>query len=63
MINTTHGLLDPATLKRTIGFDEDPQSYTVWVEWRLNGELVRRDAWCIVKEVGVAAEAIAAAIS
>ena len=63
MLMTAQGLLDEAQLKRTIGFEEDAQSLTVWVEWRLNGELVRRDAWCIVKDVGEAAEAVAAAMS
>lgn len=31
---TTHGHLDPLTLARTLGFEERPTEFVVWVEWR-----------------------------
>lgn len=34
MINTIHGLVDEATLSRTVGFEERPNEFVVWVEWR-----------------------------
>lgn len=59
MINTTHGLLEESSLARTLGFEERPKEFVVWVEWRLGEELVRRDAHVIMKEPSVIADAIA----
>jgi hypothetical protein len=58
-INTTHGLVDESRLARTVGFEDRPTEFVVWVEWRLDGELVRRDAHCILKQPSVVADAIA----
>lgn len=62
MINTTKGLVDEQTLARTVGFEDRPGEFVVWVEWRLGAELVRRDAHLILKEPSVVADAIAATL-
>jgi len=73
VINTTHGVLDDGLLARTVGFEDRPLEFVVWVEWRLvadrdvpafaevtgkAGELVRRDAHVILKQPSVTADAI-----
>lgn len=58
-INTIHGLLDELALARTVGFEDRPNEFVVWVEWRLGTELVRRDAHCILKQASAVADAIA----
>ncbi len=63
LLNTTHGPLEAATLARTLGFEERPNEFVVWVEWRLGDELVRRDAHLILKEPSVVADALAASIA
>lgn len=35
MLNTTHGLLEESQLARTVGFEDRPGEFVVWVEWRL----------------------------
>ena len=35
LIHTTHGAIDEATLARTVGFEDRPLEFVVWVEWRL----------------------------
>lgn len=62
-INTIHGLVEESTLARTLGFEERPNEFVVWVEWRRGDELVRRDAHCILKHIGVEAEAVVNAIA
>lgn len=57
-INTTHGMIEEAALARTLGFEERPREFVVWVEWRLGDELVRRDAHVILKEASVTADAL-----
>jgi len=59
MIHTTKGSLDEATLARTLGFEERPREFVVWIEYRLGDELVRRDAHVIMKDPGVVATVIA----
>lgn len=59
MILTIHGPLDPATLAKTVGFEDRPTEFVVWVEWRLKDELVRRDAHVILKEMPAALPAAA----
>jgi hypothetical protein len=49
LINTIHGLKDAADLARTLGFEDRPDKLAIWVEWRLEGELVRRDAFPLFK--------------
>lgn len=58
MINTTKGLVEEARLARTVGFEDRPREFVVWVEWRLGDELVRRDAHVILKEPSVAADTL-----
>jgi len=36
-INTTHGSLEESTLARTVGFEDRPSEFVVWVEWRVAG--------------------------
>lgn len=59
-INTTHGLLEESTLARTVGFEDRPSEFVVWVEWRLGDELVRRDAHVILKQPSATADALLA---
>lgn len=68
MIKTTKGLVEEATLDRTVGFEDRPHEFVVWVEWRLKdgprderglAELVRRDAHVILKQPSAAATAVA----
>lgn len=33
-MNTTHGQMDASILARTLGFEERPTEFVVWVEWR-----------------------------
>lgn len=42
---TTHGLVDRSQLELTPVISESPTAVEVALEWRLNGELVRRDLW------------------
>jgi hypothetical protein len=35
MLNTTHGLLEESSLAKTVGFEDRPTEFVVWVEWRL----------------------------
>lgn len=58
-IHTTLGLQDETLLARTVGFEDRPNEFVVWVEWRLDAELVRRDAHVIVKHPSVVADALA----
>jgi len=62
LINTTKGPVDESALARTVGFEDRPAEFVVWVEWRLGSELVRRDAHVILKEPSVVADALAAAV-
>ena len=59
LTNTIHGLMDEELLARTVGFEERPNEFVVWVEYRLGEELVRRDAHVILKQASVVADAIA----
>jgi hypothetical protein len=59
-INTTHGLVDEQLLARTVGFEDRPNEFVIWVEWRLNDELVRRDAHLVLKAPCVVGSAEAA---
>lgn len=61
-INTIKGPVEESALARTVGFEDRPAEFVVWVEWRLNGELVRRDAHVILKQASVVADAIAAQV-
>jgi len=61
LINTTHGELEESTLARTVGFEDRPNEFVVWVEWRLGEELVRRDAHVILKYITDGANVLAQA--
>lgn len=56
---TTHGDLEEGTLARTVGFEDRPNEFVVWVEWRLGEELVRRDAHVILKRITEGANVLA----
>lgn len=58
LINTTHGPLEESTLARTVGFEDRPTEFVVWVEWKFGEELVRRDAHVILKQGSVVADAL-----
>lgn len=62
LINTTKGPVEQADLARTVGFEDRPNEFVIWVEWRLGSELVRRDAHIVLKEPSVVADALAAAV-
>lgn len=62
LINTTEGLLEEATLLRTVGFEDRPQEFVIWVEWKLEDKLVRRDAHVILKKGSVVADALTASL-
>ena len=34
-IRTTHGVLEESRLARTVGFEDRPDEFVVWIEWRL----------------------------
>ena len=52
MIRTTQGDLDESALARTLGFEDRPDTYVLWVEWRHDNVLVRRDAFPSTKTLG-----------
>lgn len=58
LITTTHGPLEESTLARTVGFEDRPNEFVVWVEWRLGDELVKRNAHVILKQGSVTADAL-----
>lgn len=62
LINTTHGAVEESTLARTLGFEERPTEFVVWIEYRLGAELVRRDAHVILKAPSVTADALVGGI-
>lgn len=77
MVYTIHGDVDEALLARTVGFEDRPSEFVVWVEWRLavdafasvaagqsvRGDLVRRDAHVILKTPSVVADAVCGGLS
>jgi len=62
LINTINGPVEESSLARTVGFEDRPNEFVIWVEWRLGSELVRRDAHVVLKEPSVVADALAAAV-
>lgn len=57
-IYTTQGELDESLLARTVGFEDRPTEFVVWVEWRRGADLVRRDAHLILKQPSAVASAL-----
>jgi hypothetical protein len=51
-LNTTKGLVDESSLQRTLGFEDRPDQYVVWIHWKLDGELVRAEAYPLLKSSG-----------
>lgn len=62
LVYTTQGHLPIGDLARTLNMQDTPNEIAVAVEWRYNGELVRRDAHVVLKEPSVVAAALAAQI-
>lgn len=62
LINTTHGPMEETELARTTGFEDRPNEFVVWVEWKMGDELVRRDAHVILKQGSVVADALTASL-
>ncbi len=62
LINTIHGPVEESTLARTVGFEDRPREFVIWVEWRQGEELVRRDAHVVLKEASIVADALAASL-
>jgi hypothetical protein len=59
LIYTTKGDVEESTLAKTTGFEDRPDEYVIWVEWKLGDELVRRDAHVVLKRSSAVASAIA----
>lgn len=49
-IYTTKGMMDDALLERTDGKLDNENEHTIWTEYRLNGEIVRRDVHVHLKK-------------
>jgi hypothetical protein len=62
LINTTRGPIEEHDLARKLGFEENPNEFVVWIEYRYEGELVRRDAHVIQKNPLPIANTLAGAI-
>ena len=63
IITTTKGPIEEALLERTTQFTDSPKEFVVSVEWRLAGELVRRDAHLILKQIPAMADAVVEALA
>ena len=50
LLYTTKGEIDESLLVRTEGVDENDNERAEWVEYRLDGELVRRDLHLTLKK-------------
>lgn len=58
LVRTIKGEVEEGQLARTVGFEDRPTQYAVWIEWRLEGELVRRDAFLLPKDTRPTVETI-----
>jgi len=56
-IRTTKGMLPESDLERTVIFEDKPKEFSIAVEWRYGGELVRRDAHVVLKDPLIPSEA------
>lgn len=59
MIFTTKGMLDEDTLVKTDGGIDNDNECTTWQEWRLDGEIVKRDLQVRLKKPAVFADGVA----
>lgn len=50
MIYTTKGMMDESLLVKTDGVVNNYNEYTTWQEWRLDGEIVKREAQIHLKK-------------
>jgi hypothetical protein len=50
LIYTIHGDMDESLLEKTEGVVDNDNEHTTWVEYRLNGEVVRRDVHVALKK-------------
>lgn len=57
-ILTTKGEVDADQLVRTTIFEERPSEFVIAVEYKLDGELVKRDCHVVLKEPSATADAI-----
>lgn len=55
-IFTTHGMVDETTLIKTEGTIDNEIELTTWQEWRLGGEIVKREAQIRLKPLAATAE-------
>ena len=46
MITTTHGRVEESLLLKTVGFEDRPREFVVWVEWRLPTHGGAPCYWC-----------------
>jgi len=46
IINTIHGPLDESRLTRAVGFEDRPDAFVIWVEWRWPGHEVDACTTC-----------------
>jgi len=35
LLHTTHGELEESSLSRTVGFEDRPSEFVIWVEWKM----------------------------
>lgn len=61
-MRTTKGDIDESLLQKTTGVVEDDNERTIWTEYRLHDEIVRRDVHVTLKQPAVFAEADAASL-
>jgi hypothetical protein len=50
LIFTTKGEMDESLLERTEGVVDNENEHTTWVEYRFDGEVVRRDVHVALKQ-------------
>jgi hypothetical protein len=61
-IQTIRGWFEETELVKTTGFEERPNEFVIWVEWRLFDELVKRDCHVVIKRPLDATEGISGGI-
>lgn len=59
LIFTIKGMVEYATLARTVGFEDHQDHFIMWEEFHLGDELVKRSAHVILKYPSVVADAVA----
>lgn len=59
-MRTTKGDIDESLLEKTSGSVDNENEHTTWTEYRLDGEIVRRDVHVTLKKQATFADAQAA---